>query len=108
VTLNQQALDVNYRVSYVDVSPPMKHLHPDKCNYVEATTIAIQGVKEYPNIFIWDGDTQVIVVESKGVDLINSDIDHPHHQEHLKIKLELDKAWYEKRIQPFGGKRVVE
>ncbi len=77
MTLNEQALDVTYRVSYVDVPPLMKHLHPGKCNYVEATKIAIQGVKEYPNIFIWDGDTQ-------------------------------DKAWYEKRVQPFSGKRVVE
>ena len=108
VTLNEQALDVTYRVSYVDVSPLMKHLHPGKRNYLEATKIAIQGVKEYPNMFIWDSDTQVIVVELKGVDLINSDIDHPHHQEHLKIKLELDKAWYEKRVQPFSENTLVE
>jgi hypothetical protein len=96
-----ETIEVSYKVNYIDVSPLMKPLHPGKCNYIEATEIAIRGVKENSNILIWDGSTQVIGVDPKGVVLINSGFDHPHYQEHLKIKIELDKAWYENRIKYF-------
>ena len=98
---DEQTLGVTYNVTYLDVSQLMEPLHPGKRNYIEATEIAIQGVKEYSNILVWDGNTQVIGVDPKGVVLINSGIDHPHYREHLKIKRELDKAWYDIRIKYF-------
>jgi hypothetical protein len=103
VPTNEKPLDATYKVYHLDVNRiiPLDHDHDfdgrEKRNYIEATKLAIQWIKKYPIIFIIDASAQVIGVDSNGVTLINSNFNHSHHQEHLKLKEELEKAWTEHR-----------
>ncbi len=99
----QADLDKTYKVSYPDDSNPLRHRDENlgKMNYIEATNVARRWIKDHANVFIWDGSSQIFGVDPTGVRLINSTIDHPHYQEHLKIKIELDRAWSENRIRYF-------
>lgn len=90
-----EALDATYQVSYPDgIAHRSENL--GKMNYIQATNVARQWMNDRDNVFIWDGSPQIIGVDAKGVTLLST-IDHPHYQEHLKIKRELDMAWYENR-----------
>lgn len=94
----EAALDLTYKVWYFG-SPP--HIIPDdddlpKMDYTQAINVATLWMKDDREIEIRDGSSPIIHVAPKGVELITFDPNHTHFQEHLKIKIALDKVWGER------------
>lgn len=92
-----EVLDKTYKVWYFGDTPilPPKDNKLPTMDYIQAINVAIRWMKDHREIEIRDERLPVIHVGSKGVEFITSDPNHPHFQEHLKIKIELDKVWGE-------------
>lgn len=91
-----ETLETTYNVTYIEEAL-MKPLHSGKCNYLEAIAIAIQGVKEYPIVQVYDN--KLTIGTDRDAVILLSQPSHPRYQEHLKIKEEVQKAWTERRNQ---------
>ncbi len=91
----EAALDLTYKVRYF-VDPPLIPPQDDKLPKMDCTqaiNVATRWMKDGRDIEILDGSTPVILVVPKGAEFITFDPNHSHFQEHLKIKIALDKVW---------------
>ena len=94
-----ETLEATYKVYYfVDAHPPVIPPQDDKLpkiDYTQAINVATHWVMDGREIDIRDGSTPIIHVALKGAEFITFDPDHPHFEEHIKIKIALDKVWGE-------------
>jgi hypothetical protein len=90
-----EALEATYKVRYF-VDPPLIPHQDDKLpkmDYTQAINVATLWVKDGRDIEIRDGSRPIILVVQKGAEFITFDPNHTHFEEHLKIKIALDKVW---------------
>ncbi len=93
-----ETLEATYKVRYF-VDPPLIPPQNDKLpkmDCAQAINVATRWMKDGREIEIRDGSTPIIHVAPKGAEFITFDPNHPHFQEHLKIKIALDKVWGER------------
>jgi hypothetical protein len=93
-----EILEATYRVYYYPenpINPPQDNKLPNM-NYLQAINVATSWMKEYPFVEIRDNSIPILSIkETRGVEFVTQGIMHTHFEEHLKIKLALDKVWGE-------------
>ncbi len=93
----QAALDSTYKVWYFG-GPPHFILNDDnlpKMDYTQAINVASRWMKDGREIEIRDGDIPVMSIVLKGVKFVTFDPNQTRFEEHVKIKIALDKVWGE-------------
>jgi hypothetical protein len=102
--VTNETLEATYKVRYfVDaplIPPQDDKLH--KMDYTQAINVATRWIKDDRETDIFDDLLPVLHIGLKGVEFVKFEPSHAHFLEHLKIKVELDKAWGEhirKRLQ---------
>ena len=91
----EAALEATYKVWYFG-DPPLFIPQDDnlpKMEYTQAINVATLWMKDDREIEIRDDSSPIIHVALKGAEFITYDPNHTHFQEHLKIKIALDKVW---------------
>ena len=93
-----EALDATYTVRYfVDPSkvPPQNDKLP-KLDYTQAIKVATLWIKDDCQIDIFDGFLPIFLIGQRGVEFVKFEPLHAHFEQHLKIKIALDKVWGER------------
>lgn len=93
-----ETLEATYKVRYF-VDPPLIPPQDDKLPKMDCTqaiNVASHWIKADRETDIFDDLLPVLHIGPKGVEFVKFEPSHAHFLEHLKIKVELDKAWGER------------
>lgn len=99
-----EILDMTYKVRYFNnnpLIPPSTDSLPIM-NYTQAINIATRWIRDDQEADIFDGSLPIFHIGPKGIEFVKFELSHAHFEQHLKIKIALDKVWGEhirKRFQ---------